>query len=237
MRPIALGLVLAASCSLPAFAAEPDGPATLITKTEAVRIAVQNKLSPKSPTVRKNEQAALVEYYSVPDQSLIWVDDKGLNERAKLAMAEIAKADDYGLKASDYALPKADAFAPSDPKATEWLADAEIKLSYAVLDYANDARGGRIDPQRISGENLDPTLALPNPSEVIASVAFRSDPAAYLRSGKTVETAKSDVVILPDGSVLKFGVEDEQVVLLRKRLEVQSAPDTNDKLFDKDVLD
>jgi L,D-transpeptidase YcbB len=257
MRPIALGLVLAASCSLPAFAAEPDGPATLISKTEAVRIAVQNKLSPKSPTVRKNEQAALVEYYSVPDQSLIWVDDKGLNERAKLAMAEIAKADDYGLKASDYALPKADAFAPSDPKATEWLADAEIKLSYAVLDYANDARGGRIDPQRISGENLDPTLALPNPSEVIASVAFRSDPAAYLRSfqpdqpqfealrqkllelrgGKTVETAKSDVVIIPDGSVLKFGVEDEQVVLLRKRLEVQSAPDTNEKLFDKDVLD
>src|SRR5262249_11689724 len=133
----------------------------------------------------------------------------------------------------------------------------EIKLSYAVLDYANDARGGRIDPQRISGENLDPTLALPNPSEVIASIAFRSDPAAYLRSfqpdqpqfdalrqkllelrgGKTVETAKSDVVIIPDGPVLKFGVEDEQVVLLRKRLEVQSAPDSNEKLFDKDVVD
>ena len=257
MRPIALGFVLAASCSLPALAAEPDGPATLITKTEAVRIAAQNKLSPKSPTARKNEQAALVEYYSMPDQSLIWVDDKGLNERAKLAMVEIAKADDYGLKASDYALPKADAFNPSDPKATEWLADAEIKLSYAVLAYANDARGGRMDPQRISGENLDPTLALPNPSEVIASIAFRSDPAAYLRSfqpdqpqfealrqkllelrgGKTVETAKSDVVVIPDGPVLKFGVEDEQVVLLRKRLEVQSAPDTNEKLFDKDVLD
>jgi hypothetical protein len=137
MRPIVLGLVLAA-CSLPAFAAEPDGPGELITKTEAVRIAVQNKLSPKSPTARKNEQAALVEYYAVPDQPLIWVDDKGLNERAKLAMAEIAKADDYGLKASDYALPKADGFDPKDPKATDWLADAEVKLSYAVLDYANE---------------------------------------------------------------------------------------------------
>jgi len=88
MRPIALGLVLAA-CTLPAFAAEPDGPGELITKTEAVRIAVQNKLSPKSATARKTEQAALVEYYAVPDQPLIWVDDKGLNERARLAMAEI----------------------------------------------------------------------------------------------------------------------------------------------------
>ncbi|HEX2380400.1 MAG TPA: L,D-transpeptidase family protein [Methyloceanibacter sp.] len=255
MRPIVLGLVLAAF-SLPAFAAEPDGPGALITKTEAVRIAVQNKLSPKSPTARKNEQAALVEYYSVPDQPLIWVDDKGLNERAKLAMAEIANADDYGLKASNFALPKADGFDPNDPKATDWLADAEVKLSYAVLDYANDARGGRIDPQRLS-ENLDPTLALPDPSEVIASIAFRSDPAAYLRSfqpdqpqfealrqkllelrgGKPVETAKPDVVTIPDGPVLKFGMEDEQVALLRKRLNVQSEPGTNEKLFDKAVLD
>src|SRR5262249_49986544 len=144
MRPIALGLVLAASCSLPVFAAEPDAPATLITKTEAVRIAVQNKLSPKSPSVRKNEQAALVEYYSVPDQQLLRLDGQGLTDRAKPGMAEIAKADAYGLKASDYALPKGDGFNPSDPKATEWLADAEVKLSYAVLDYANDARGGRI---------------------------------------------------------------------------------------------
>ena len=39
----------------------------------------------------------MVEYYSVPDQPLLWVDEKGLNERAKSAMAEIAKADDYGL--------------------------------------------------------------------------------------------------------------------------------------------
>jgi L,D-transpeptidase YcbB len=256
MRPIALGFVLAASFSLPAFAAEPDGPAALITKTEALRIAVQNKLSPKSATARKNEQAALVEYYSVPDQPLIWVDERGLNERAKLAMAEIAKADDYGLRASDYALPKTDGFDPNDPKATDWLADAEVKLSYAVLDYATDARGGRIDPLRLS-KNLDPARALPDPSEVIASIAFRSDPGAYLRSfqpdqpqfeglrqkllelrgGKPVETAKSDVVIVPDGPVLKFGIEDEQVALLRKRLNVPSEPGTNENLFDKAVFE
>ena len=50
-----------------------------------------------------------------------------------------------------------------------------------MLDYASDARGGRLDPQRLS-ENLDPTLALPDPSEVLGSIAIRSDPAAYLRS-------------------------------------------------------
>jgi len=180
MRPIALGLILTASFGLPALAAEPDGPGQLITKTEALRIAVQSKLSGKS-SPRKTEQAALLDYYSVPDQPLLWVDEKGLNERAKLAMAEITKADDYGLRASDYALPNGEEFKAADAKATNWLADAEVKISYAVLDYANDARGGRLDPQRLS-ENLDPTLALPDPSEVIGSIAFRSDPAAYLRS-------------------------------------------------------
>jgi murein L,D-transpeptidase YcbB/YkuD len=256
MRPIPLGLILAASFSLPGFAAEPDGPATLITKTEAVRIAVQGKLSPKSPTARKTDQAALVEYYAVPDQPLLWVDENGVNERAKLAMAEIRKADDYGLRASDYALPKAEEFKAADAKAADWLADAEVKISYAVLDYAADARGGRLNPQRLS-ENLDPTLALPDPSEVIGSIAFRSDPGAYLRSfqpdqpqfealrqkllelrgSKVADTPKPDVVIIPDGPVLKLGVENEQVALLRKRLDVQSEPGANEKMFDRDVLE
>ena len=256
MRPIALGLILAASFGLPCFAAEPDGPAQLITKAEALRIAVQGKLSVRSGA-RKAEQAALLDYYAVPDQPLLWVDDKGVNERAKLAMAEIAKADDYGLRASDYALPKPEEYSAADTKATDWLADAEVKISYAVLDYANDARGGRLDPQRLS-ENLDPSLALPNPSEVIASIAFRSDPAAYLRSfqpdqpqfealrqklleargGKTApEPPKPDVVTIPDGPVLKLGVENEQVALLRKRLNVETAPGGNENMFDRDVLE
>jgi L,D-transpeptidase YcbB len=254
MRPIALGLIIAASFSLPGFAAEPDGPATLVTKTEAVRIAVQGKLSPKSPTARKTDQAALVEYYAVPDQPLLWVDENGLNERAKLAMSEIAKADDYGLRASDYALPKE--FKAADAKAADWLADAEVKISYAVLDYANDARGGRLDPQRLS-ENLDPSLALPDPSEVIGSIAFRSDPGAYLRSfqpdqpqfealrqklldargGRVADAPKPDIVTIPDGPVLKLGVENEQVALLRKRLDVQSEPGANENMFDRDVLE
>jgi L,D-transpeptidase YcbB len=256
MRPIALGLIIAASFSLPGFAAEPDGPATLVTKTEAVRIAVQGKLSPKSPTARKTDQAALVEYYAVPDQPLLWVDENGVNARAKLAMSEIAKADDYGLRASDYALPKAEEFKAADAKAADWLADAEVKISYAVLDYANDARGGRLDPKRLS-ENLDPNLALPDPSEVIGSIAFRSDPGAYLRSfqpdqpqfealrqklleargGKVADAPKPDIVTIPDGPVLKLGVENEQVALLRKRLDVQSEPGANENMFDRDVLE
>ena len=55
---------------------------------------------------------------------------------------------------------------PPIPPPEIWLADSEMKVSYAVLDYAKDARGGRIEPVRVS-KNLDPTPSLPDPSEVI----------------------------------------------------------------------
>ena len=85
-----------------------------------------------------------MQYYAVPDHGLLWIDETGLNERGKATIAEIRKADDYGLRGSDYAYPIFDGFNATDAKATERLADAEITISYAVLDYARDARGGRI---------------------------------------------------------------------------------------------
>ena len=267
MRPVyrlALALLFVAPLTAQALAAEPDAPQALITRTEAIRIAVQNRLSGKFTATtdhKKNEQGALVEYYSVPDQHLLWVDENGLTERGKVVMAEIKKADDYGLRASDYALPESDGFNASDDKAADWLADTEIKISFAVLDYANDARGGRIDPERLS-PNLDPALALPNPSEVIDSIAIRSDPAAYLRSfqpdqpqfealrqklielrgGKVKDEADAKPVVkIPEGPVLKLGVQHEQVALLRKRLDMPSENEdgtqVNETKFDAGVLE
>ena len=250
MRSVALGLLAAASLSVPGFAAEPNGPASLITPAEGLRITVQGLVSTKSDADTA-QRDALVEYYGAPDRNLLWVDENGLTQRAKLVMAEIAKADDYGLRASDYSLPDAASFNASDANAKDWLADSETKVSYAVLDYAKDARGGRIEPVRVS-KNLDPTLALPNPSEVLESIAIRSDPAAYLRSfqpdqpqfealrqklielrGGKVEEVKEDIVVIPAGPVLKFGMEHEQVALLRKRLDLPAG--SNENKYDEAV--
>jgi murein L,D-transpeptidase YcbB/YkuD len=253
MRPfscIALALFLAAPLALPAYAAEPESPNALVGRTEAVRAAVQDQLSAKltdTSEARKSEQGALVEYYSLPENRLLWVDDNGLNDRAKAVIEEIGKADDYGLRSSDYALPK-----ETQSVDVKWLADAEVKISFAVLGYTRDARGGRITPQRVS-PNLDPTLMLPNPLEVIESIAFRSDPAGYLRSFQPDQpqfealrkaliearggTPDEDVVHIPDGPTLKLGVENEQVALLRKRLDVPVADGGNELAFDASVHD
>jgi len=237
-------------------AAEPDGPAALISRTEAVGISLQYRIAEKVGRSgdSKSEQKALADYYAEPESHPLWVDENGLTDRAKSVMEEIGKADEYGLRVSDYALPKRDGFDANNRDAVNWLADAETKISFAVLRYARDARGGRLDPQHIS-ENLDPTLALPDPLQVMESIAIRSEPAAYLRSFQPDQpqfealrkalvaarggNADETVVTIPDGPTLKLGVEDEQVALLRKRLEIPAtaAGGTSGKetLFDASV--
>ena len=265
MRPIcriALALFLAAPLSVPALAAEPEAPQALITRSEAIRIAIQTKLSAKFTTTteaKKSEQGALVEYYAVADQRLLWIDETGVTARGKAVIGrDRGTPTTTACAPSDYALPSPDEFNASDANAADWLADAEIKISYAVLGYARDARGGRIVPARLS-PNLDPDLALPNPTEVIESIAIRSDPAGYLRSfqpdqpqfealrqklielrGGKVETEKP-AILIPDGPLLKLGVEHEQVALLRKRLDMPSEnPDgtpVEETKFDEQVRD
>ena len=81
---------------------------------------------------------------------LLWVAKDGLTARARHAMAEIAKADDWGLAASAFELPQL----PQGEASAAALAAAEIKLGLAVLKYARHARGGRIDPAALS-KHLD----------------------------------------------------------------------------------
>jgi len=236
-------------------AAEVTAPAS---PTEAIRSAVQTRLSEKfkaTSSQKRKEKGALVEYYSAPDRKLLWVDETGLTPRGKAVMAEIGRADDYGLRTSDYKLPDVSAFDAGALDATQKLAEAEIAISHAVLDYVHDARGGRINPSRLS-KNLDPTLTIPEPLQVIESITFRSDPAGYLRSfhpqhpqfellrqkliklrggGSQAAEAETPKVRIPNGPLLKAGVVDPQVALLRTRLDVPAG--ANPELFDASLAD
>ena len=85
VRSIAFALLLAASCSLQALAAEPDAPSGLMGPGEAVRAAIQERLSAKFTSTsewRTTAQGALVEYYSAPENKLLWVDANGGYEPA-----------------------------------------------------------------------------------------------------------------------------------------------------------
>jgi L,D-transpeptidase YcbB len=128
-------------------------------------------------TTGKDERSALAASYSNAAKPL-WVDAKGLTPRAKSMIAELRRADDWGLKAADFDVPQLAAAKP-DAKPSD-LADVEIKLSLAALKYARHARGGRVDPNQIS-DNLDRKAQLLPVRDVIAGLAAAPAADEYLR--------------------------------------------------------
>jgi L,D-transpeptidase YcbB len=135
---------------------------------------VQNIRQSLGKATGKDERSALAGHYASTEKPH-WVNASGLTPRAKALVAELKRADDWGLRASDFEVPTAKA----DAKPSE-LADVEVKLGLAALKYARHARGGRVDPNAIS-DNLDRKAQLIPPRDVIAGLAAASAPDDYLR--------------------------------------------------------
>ncbi len=137
--------------------------------------ALRRQLPQLAKRGHPDDVAAVRSYYET--HALLWITDSGFSPRAKLAMAELRKADDWGLRASDFPSPRL----PAGDLSPEAAADAEIKLTLSVLKYARYARGGQIsDPSRIS-EVLDYKPPVRPPRLVLAELAKTDAPDAYLR--------------------------------------------------------
>jgi murein L,D-transpeptidase YcbB/YkuD len=207
--------------------------------------------SKKLRGVVQADRAAAVAFYG-ERTATVWVTAEGYAVRAHDAMAEIAKAGDWGLSAAAFELPPAD-LADRSPAA---LADAEIKLSLAVLEYARHARGGRLDPSRVS-RNFDQKPPLRDPRQVLQEVAATDAPAGYLRdlhpkhpqfgllrqallkvrAGAAAESGSGKpekLVRIPDGPTLKLGMQHAHVRLLRQRLRLP-LPDGAEDAYDLGV--
>jgi murein L,D-transpeptidase YcbB/YkuD len=201
-------------------------------------VEVRRQLAePAKGNVDRADRGALAAFYGARNEPLLWVTDAGLTSKARHAMAEIAKADDWGLVAGAFELPK---LTQGDAAAAD-LAGAEIKLSLAVLKYARFARGGRMDPAQLS-KHLDQKPALREPKSVLETMVATDTPGTYLRDlhpkheqfqrlhqallkargghqVKPAEPPRSDAPArLPDGPTLKLGSEHPDVAIVRQRL-------------------
>ena len=120
---------------------------------------------------------ALTELYGDREEPPLWITDSGFSDKAKAIMAEIRKADDWALQASSFELPAADAA----PATEDAQADAEIKLSIAILSYARDAQIGRLSPSQVS-KLFDQHPTLRDPKTVLTEMAGSDAPDKYLLS-------------------------------------------------------
>ena len=123
----------------------------------------------------REDLAALLAYYGSNPEKPLWIENGAFSARARAAIAEIGRADDWGLSAADFALPSN--AAGNGPDA---LAEAEARLTLAVLKYARHARGGRFDPTRLS-DALDRTPNLIEPAKLLQEIATAPEADTYLR--------------------------------------------------------
>ncbi len=222
-----------------------------VQKAEAVSSLLLDDIRKQLADQRlaSSDSPALTAFYAKRAAPL-WVAETGFTPAAQHVIAEIARADDWGLDARQFDLPAAPA--AGDARA---LAAAELKLSAAVLKYARHARGGRVDPLQLS-PNLDQKLALRDPALVLDGVAATDKPGDYLttlhprhpqfqklraallkaRSGETPPEPETPAfVTLPDGPQLKSGSKHAHVPLLRQRLGLDTRQ--GDLLFDAELAE
>jgi murein L,D-transpeptidase YcbB/YkuD len=226
-------------------------PAPVIEVDPLVAQVRQLAAAPARGNVIAADRTAVAEFYG-DRTATIWVTADGFTARARHAMAEVAKADDWGLEARAFDLPQ---LAPGE-KSVVALADAEVKLSLAVLKYARYARGGRFDPAQLS-RNFDQKPTLREPKAVMGAVAATETPGNYLRdlhpkhvqferlrqallkargTASRPEEKAETIVRVPDGPTLKLGTKHPNVALLRQRLKLAAQPGEED-VYDRAVQD
>jgi murein L,D-transpeptidase YcbB/YkuD len=181
----------------------------------------------------RDDTAGLAAFYTENKGQAIWAAKDGLNPKALKAIHEIQNAGDWGLEASAFQLPSN----PGPQGSPEALADAEIKLSAAVLKYARYARGGRLDPPSLS-PIIDRRPHIYDAKSVLEAIAAAESPDAYLRGlhpkheqfrrlrqallalGKSSGSAQS--IRIPQGPDLRPGDDHPQIALIRKRLSAEA---------------
>lgn len=125
---------------------------------------------------RKNERAAIEKFYGARDFAPVWTQSGSLTAAAKGVIARLKDAASDGLNPADYPVP--DFAAATTPDA---LADAELKLTASMFDYARQAQSGRMHWSQVSADILYPEHPV-DPSEVLAKVTTAADASAALDS-------------------------------------------------------
>jgi murein L,D-transpeptidase YcbB/YkuD len=167
-----------------AVATQPSTPADALAVADPVAASLQARLAELSAALPRRlgkvEREALAAYYTATGFRPVWVAAGGWTRGAESVIARLKDAEADGLDPAEYPVPVlglGGAVARSDNPGE--LAEAEIKLSAAALLYARDARGGRIDPTRLSAL-ITPKLDLPGAEALMTRLAPASDPGAVL---------------------------------------------------------
>ena len=244
--------------AVPAPAAGPTATATAVPDANKLYLPLKRYFETKTAVALKEfdqaDREALVLFYDARLGEPIWVTKTGYNSGADSLIGEMKKADDWGLSAADYKIPALNKPASGDLNEDD-LAEAEIKLSLAAMQYGREARGDRIDePSTQLSSYLDRKPQLIARPKLLEALNAAADKAEYLRSlhpkhaqferlrQKLIAMRSASAAIefekIPDGPKITAGKVHWQIALIRHRLKVAvpaakpDAPAVDENLYD-----
>ena len=251
--------VAPAQASAPATVASPEpikAASAIAAADQPVADKLRDMVGSKSVRYfdRKGERAAVEKFYTARDFAPIWTQSGQLTDSAKGVVARLKDAASDGLNPTDYPVP--DFAAATTPDA---LADADLKLTSSMLDYARHAQSGRMHWSQISGDIQYPDHPT-DPSEVLANITTAKDTSlaldAYNPPHKLYIALKKKLaelrgegegagIQIAEGPALKYTparknqpaieVEDDRVPQLRTKLGVSENAD--DRHYDAAVAE
>jgi len=194
---------------------------------------------------RKAERAAVEKFYTTREYAPLWTQAGTVTESGKGVIARLKDAASEGLNASDYPVP--DFTAATTP---DQLAEAELKLTASMLDYARQAQSGRMHWSQVSADILYPDHPT-DASEVLTNVSTAKNASAALEGynpphklyrelkAKLAELrgqGDGPVIQIADGPALKYTpargkkqpaveMEDARVPQLRAKLGISENAD------------
>lgn len=224
------------------------GAEALVAPMLAGRLAA---LAPEDVALRHGAEdvAGIQAFYAARENAPLWLDlasDAVSWTDAARALARVLRdAAAEGLDPAAYPVPALPAGRTLDAGAA---ADAELGLTAALLRYAQAARGGRLRPARLH-ELITPTLDVPGAAAVLAALAEADDPAAALAAFnpphagyarlraalaalRAAEEPSEPMVEVPPGRVLRVGMSDARVPLLRARFGMDPPQETDEQVYD-----
>ena len=245
--PVATPAAATATPSVEPAAQPTKAASTVAPADQPVADKLRDMLGTKSLRYfdRKAERAAVEKFYTTRDFAPLWTQAGSLNDSGKGVVARLRDAASDGLNAADYPVP--DFSAATTPDA---LAEADLKLTASMLDYARQAQSGRMHWSQVSGDIQYPEHPT-DPAEVLTNVTTAKDASAALDGynppqklyrelkAKLAELrgqGEGKVVPLWEGPALRFTpvgkkqpaaelMEDARVPLLRAKLGITENAD------------
>ncbi|WP_455365190.1 L,D-transpeptidase family protein [Kaarinaea lacus] len=217
----------------------PFSPSALAQRTnDSLKQAIQEQLATvediELPKELDQQWRNLRRFYSRRQFQSVWFDEMGLNTRAQIWLNTIEAADSHGLDPADYQLGFFQRHRGDEPVSLRvWI---ELQLTKALLLYIKHMQTGRLSPKdmnldwHIAKRSVDNVARL---QRILKATDFEEalDSLQPTHDGyQRLRTALSSYLALqaaggwptiPDGPTLQIGDTDEQVALLRHRLQAE----------------